>query len=79
MGNETYVDHVLIESSAYYVASTKFHLDREQRFIYGFSVEKLVLLSFADILVSRDRVGKIKVLIIFRCLYFGACAMRCQG
>ena len=41
LGNETYMD--VLESSA---LSTKFHLDRERRFLYDFSVKKLVLLSF---------------------------------
>ena len=53
LGNETcrYID-VLVETSA---LSSPFHLDRERLFLYKFSVEKLVLLSFSRI-SRRDRV-----------------------
>ena len=43
LGNETYID-VFLESSA--LSPTNFHFDRERRFLYKFSLEKLVLLSF---------------------------------
>ena len=37
----------VLESS---IVSTKFHVDRERRVLYEFSVEKLVLLSFGGYL-----------------------------
>ena len=73
LGNETYID-VLLESSA---SSTKFDLDRERRFLYDVSVEKLVRLSFVDI-SRRDRVGKKKTQ-NFSYTFILSCAMLCQG
>ena len=68
LGKETYID-VLLESSA---SSTKFDLDRERRFLYDVSVEKLVRLSFVDI-SRRDRVGKKKNSEFFIYFYFVMC------
>ena len=73
LGNETYMD--VLESSA---LSTKFHLDRERRFLYEFSVEKLVLLSFRGYLGEIES-GKKKMLEFFVYFLFCECAVLCQG
>ena len=71
LGNETYID--VLESAL----SANFHLDRERHFLYEFSVEKLVLLSF------RGNLGKIESektkLWNFSCTFFCECAALCQG
>ena len=44
LGKMQLTSMVLLESSS--IVSTKFQLDRERRYLQGFCVEKLVLLSF---------------------------------
>ena len=73
LDHETCID---VLPCVFSIVSTKFHLDRERRFLHEFSVEKLVLLSF------RGYLGEIKSarkkLEIFS-IFFFACAVLCQG
>ena len=71
LGNETYID--VLESAL----SANFHLDRERHFLYEFSVEKLVLLSFRGNL-SKIESEKTK-LWNFSCTFFCEWAALCQG
>ena len=75
LGNETCID-VLLESSA--LSPPNFILDRERRFLYEFSVEKLVLLSFRGYLGEIES-GKKKMLEFFVYFLFCECAVLCQG
>ena len=47
------------------IVSTKFHIDRERQFLYEFSLEKLVFLSFSGYLDTTP--------------FFSACPIFCQG
>ena len=68
LGDEIYIDVPLVSFS---IVSTNFHLHREHRYLYEFSVEKLVLWVFADISAISSRVGeKIRT---FQILFFFAC------
>ena len=71
LGGETYIDVLLVSSA---LPPTKFHLDRERRFWFEFSVEKLVAFEFSRI-SRRDR----KLRFFFFSSFFFACAALCQG
>ena len=63
------------------IVSTKFHVDRERRFFYEFSMEKLAFLSFRGYVSRPDRVGKKQtneknsVLLIYQYLFFCMCSV----
>ena len=64
LGNETCNDVLLVPSALY---PPKFHIDRERRFLYEFSVEKLGVLSFRGYLGVIESEKEIR---IFRILFF---------
>ena len=70
LGDETYI-HVRVVSSA--LSPPIFHLDREHRYLYEFSVEKLVLLSFRGYLGEIESTKK--KLRIFHTLFFCMCSV----
>ena len=68
LGDETYI-HVRVVSSA--LSPPIFHLDREHRYLYEFSVEKFVLLSFrgylGEIESQRKKLRTSHVLLFCMC------------
>ena len=58
LGNETFIEVLLV--FVFSIVSTKFHIDRERRFLYELSVEKLVLLSFRGYLGEIESENKKK-------------------
>ena len=71
LGDETYI-HVRVVSSA--LSPPIFHLDREHRYLYEFSVEKLELLSVFANISARSSRGK-KKLKIFTYFFLGMCSV----
>ena len=57
LGDETHID---VPLGVFSIIPTNFELDREHRYLYEFSVEKLVLLSFRGYLGDIES-GKKKV------------------
>ena len=63
LGNETFIEVLLV--FVFSIVSTKFHIDRERRFLYELSVEKLVFVNFRGCLGQIES-EKIKTLQFFR-------------
>ena len=69
LGSENYIDVLLV----FIVVSTKFHLDREWRFLCKFCVQKLVLLNFRRYLGEIES-GAGNNLVFFMYFVFCVCS-----
>ena len=75
LGDETYIDVSLVSLA---LSPTNFHLDRERRYLYEFSLQKLVLLRFRGYLGEIDS-GEKKLNNFFMYFFFFAFAVLCRG
>ena len=71
LGDETYAGVPLV---SFALPPPIFHLDREHRYLYEFSVEKLELLSVFANISARSSRGK-KKLKIFTYVFLGMCSV----